>query len=353
MKQNSPVIVSFFVFLLCFSFLLMLWLFKPFIASIVIALIVTSASNPLYKYLKNKIGKKKASLLTCLLLLFFLLIPITFFISALSKEAYELYVWLKSAMWGDKIKLFLSESNLINKVNSLLSNFDIKLTPEGIINSITSSGKTISLFFFKQARGIATNVFGLVGHFCLMLFIVYFLLIDSKKLFNFVLALSPLPDSQDTQLIEKFKNISGTILIGNGLGGIIQGFLGGIAFAVFGFKSPIVWGVIMAIVAFLPIVGIGIVLIPTILILLIMQKYGLAIFFSFFYIILSGGIEYIFKPKLVGDRVKIHPLTLLLTILGGLKLFGVLGILYGPLIGTFFLTLIDIYHKKYRINLIT
>ncbi len=314
------------------------------------ALIVASASTPLFNYIK-RIGEKKASLITCFILLIFLLIPTIFFISALSKEAFELYVWLKSSMWGDNLKVFLSESTFISNLNNLLYNFDIKITEENIINLIASSGKTISFFLFNQAKQIATNAFVLISHICLMLFIIYFILIDRKKLRDFILELSPLPNFQDIKVIEKFKNISGAILIGNGLGGLIQGVLGGIAFAAFGFKSPVVWGLIMGVVAFLPIVGIGIVFIPTILILLITQQYGIAIFFLIFYVVLSGGVEYIFKPKLVGNRVKVNPLILLLAILGGLKTFGVMGIIYGPLIATFFLTLTDIYHENYRSSL--
>ena len=65
-------------------------------------------------------------------------------------------------------------------------------------------------------------------------------------------------------------------------------------------------------------------------------------------IVLSGGIEYLFKPKLVGKRVQIHTLLVFLSIIGGLRLFGILGIIYGPLVVTAFLTLTDIYESSYQ-----
>ena len=142
--------------------------------------------------------------------------------------------------------------------------------------------------------------------------------------------------------------MGGAILLGNGLGGLIQGTLGGIVFASFGFRSPFLWGVIMAVLAFLPIVGVGAVFLPAALYLILQGRLAAGIFFVVFYVLLSGGIEYLFKPKLVGKRVQMHTLLVFLSIIGGLKLFGILGIIYGPLVVTAFLTLTDIYESSYR-----
>ena len=142
--------------------------------------------------------------------------------------------------------------------------------------------------------------------------------------------------------------MSGAVLIGNGLCGVIQGVLGGIVFSLFGLKSPFLWGVIMGLLAFLPILGIGLILIPAAIFLFLKGNIGAGIFFIVFYVTLSGGIEYLFKPRVVGKRAKMHTLLVFLSIMGGLKLFGILGIIYGPLIITAFLTLADIYHANYQ-----
>ena len=75
--------------------------------------------------------------------------------------------------------------------------------------------------------------------------------------------------------------------------------------------------------------------------------------FILFYIVLSGGIEYLFKPRIVGQRVQMHTLLVFLSIIGGLNLFGILGIVYGPLVMTAFLTLTDIYHRNYEMRMVT
>lgn len=103
----------------------------------------------------------------------------------------------------------------------------------------------------------------------------------------------------------------------------------------------------MAILAFLPIFGIGLVLVPTALFLVLTNQITQGIALFIFYIFLSFSIEYLVKPKMVGTQVKMHTLLVFLSIIGGLSVYGILGIIYGPLIITAFLTLSDIYLKRY------
>jgi predicted PurR-regulated permease PerM len=170
---------------------------------------------------------------------------------------------------------------------------------------------------------------------------------DQPKLIDYMIRLSPLPEDENHLLINKFHEIANAILKGNGICGLIQGILGGVVFSIMGLNSPLLWGSIMAILAFLPIFGIGLVMVPTALFLALTNRLGEGVFLFVFYILLSGTIEYIVKPKMVGTQVKMHTLLVFLSIIGGLSVYGILGIIYGPLIITAFLTLSDIYLKRY------
>jgi len=277
-----------------------------------------------------------------------LFVPILFFVGILSGEAYDFYRMGKNAVLNNQIRDLIINSSLLDRLNLFLGSFGIEFTIEQIQDSILAIGKSVGLFLYQQANAIASNVLQFLIYFFFMLLISYYLFIDGSRLTAYIVEVSPLPQTQYDILIQKFKDIAWAILIGNGLGGLIQGLLGGIVFSMFGFKSAILWGVIMGLFAFLPIVGIGAVFLPAAIILMIKGRIGAGIFFIVFYGVLSGTIEYIFKPKLVGKRVKMHTLLVLLSILGGLKLFGILGIIYGPLIVAAFLTLTDIYHASYQ-----
>jgi predicted PurR-regulated permease PerM len=350
LSNSTPrdMILWFFLALFLVSCFLLGWLLWPFLSVIVLATVITGIFNPIYRFVQRKLSPILSSLITCMIIFLVLFVPVSAFIGILANEAYDLYLTARDAVQGNPFKEVLENSKIIEKINHILSNFGIKITGEELNRGIAELGRAIGLFLYEQARSMTANIVSFIVNFFFMLIIVFYLLIDSHRLISFIVTLSPLPDDQDEQLIQKFKDMAGAILIGNGLGGIIQGTLGGGVFALFGFKSAFLWGVIMALMAFLPIVGIGAVFVPAAVYLFLQGRMAAGFFFIIFYILLSGGIEYLFKPKLVGKRVQMHTLLVFLSIIGGLKLFGILGIIYGPLVVTAFLTLTDIYESSYR-----
>ena len=338
----------FFLALFLISIMMLGWLLWPFVSVIVLAAVVTGIFKPVYRFFRIKLTPSQASLSTCLLVFVILFVPIMLFVGILTQEALGLYEMGRNAVFSDQIKNLVESSVVLEKINRMGAYFRIELTLDQLHNVISEAGKVVGLFLYEQASAIASNILNFFVYFFFMLLVIYYLFIDGDRLVSFIVELSPLPDDQDEKLIGKFKDMAGAILIGNGLGGLIQGILGGLVFYFFGFKSAFLWGVIMALLAFLPIIGIGIVFIPAALYLFLSGRIGAGIFFIVFYGLLSGGVEYVFKPKLVGHRVQMHTLLVFLSIIGGLKLFGILGIIYGPLVVTGFLTLSDIYHASYQ-----
>ena len=346
--RSRNLILWFFLVYFVVSIVMLGWLLWPFVSTIILAATVTGIFNPVFYALKRKIRPSIASFLTCIFIFIALFIPILSFVGIVSAEAYDLYLMARDAVLGAQLSNLLENSQLVEKVNQLLANFNIQFNGEQLNRWVTEIGRNVGLFLFDQTRFITSNILKFIINFFFMLLIAFYLFIDQNRLLNFIFDLSPLPEDQDKKLFRKFKDMAGAIIIGNGICGLIQGVLGGAVFALFGLRSPFLWGVIMSLLAFLPIVGIGVVFIPTAGFLILNGRIGAGIFFVVFYILLSGGIEYLFKPKIVGQRVQMHTLLVFLSIIGGLNLFGILGIIYGPLIGTAFLTLTDIYHSSYQ-----
>jgi len=347
-KTSGNIILWFFLALFLVSAFLLGRLLLPFVSVIILGAVVTGIFNPVYIFLRRKINPTFSSLLTCALVFFILFIPTLFFVGILSKEAYGLYLMGKGAVISDQVKSILETSTILEKINLFLSNFNIEITGTELNKGISELGKVVGLFLYQQASSIASNVLNFFVYFFFMLLVIYYLLIDGDRLVSFIIDLSPLPQEQDEKLIQKFKDMAGAILIGNGLCGMIQGVAGGLVFSLFGLKSAFLWGVIMGLLAFLPIIGVGAVFIPAAVFLIFKGRIAVGIFFIVFYVLLSGGVEYLLKPKLVGKRVKMHPLLVFLSIIGGLQVFGILGIIYGPLVTTAFLTLTDIYYTSYQ-----
>ena len=347
--SRNPILLF---FLACFlaSIFFLGWLLLPFIAILILGAVVSGIFYPLYRLIcrQPKIRPSFASLLTCLLIFLVLFVPIVFFIGSLTQQAYGLYQKAQNAAINQQIDTILQQTHILEKANLALGKFDIKITGEELKKGVSEAAKFVGLFLFEQARAIAQNTLAFVVNFFLMLMVIYFLLLDGEKLVAYIVDLSPLPSDQERLLIGKFRDIAGAILIGNGLGGVVQGTLSGLLFWIFGLPSAFLWGVIMGLLAFLPIIGIGVIFIPTVIYLFLKGRIAVSIFFLVFYFVLSMGVEYIYKPRLVGQRVKMHPLLVFFAIIGGLKLFGILGIIYGPLVVTGFLTLADIYRMNYQ-----
>ncbi len=352
MEQNisQRAVFVFFLVLFCIAIGLAGKLIAPFFSIIVLGIVSTGIFNPIFHFLKKKMNPQFASTLTCVLIFFVVFIPVVFFVGILSKEAFNLYIMAKDAVFSSQLKDLLENTKALERFNELLIRAGIEktVTWDELINPISELGKFVGFSLFEQARFITSNVFNIVLYFCLMLIVVFYLLLDGDKLIKYMYDLSPLSDKHDAQLFGKFKDMAGAVLIGNGLGGLIQGVAGGMVFMGLGLNSPFLWGVIMGFLAFLPIVGIGMVLIPTAAILMLKTRIAAGVFVLVFYALLSWGIEYIFKPKVVGDRVSMHPLIVFFAIIGGLKTYGLLGIIYGPLIATGFLTLADIYFSSFQ-----
>ncbi len=345
---SRSLILWFFLALFFISAVLLGWLFLPFISVIILAAVVTGIFKPVYTRLNKKISSFLSSLLTCALIFLILFVPTVLFVGILSKEAYDLYNMGKSAAISNQVQVLLENSALLEKANHFLASFNVEIRGEELNKALSDLGEAVGLFLFQQASSIASNILKFFVYFFFMLLVIYYLLIDGEKLFSFIADLSPLPDEQDEKLFQKFKDMAGAVIVGNGFCGLLQGILGGVVFSLFRLNSPFMWGVIMALLAFLPIIGIGVVFVPAAVYLFLTGRIGAGIFFIVFYLLLSGGVEYLLKPKLVGERVKMHTLLVFFSIIGGLKLFGILGIIFGPLIATAFLTLTDIYYASYR-----
>ncbi|MDI6796605.1 MAG: AI-2E family transporter [Desulfatibacillaceae bacterium] len=347
-RNHAWLVFGFFLALFFLSLGLLGWLIKPFISVLVIAFVVTGVFSPLFKGLKKKMPAKAAALLTCVLVFFVLFIPIVLFVGLLSNEAYELYTLARDRAFDQQIRELLVTSSILERTTAFSERYGIHFSTEDINRALQDTGRVVGGFLWSQANAIAGNILRFVLYFFFMLLVTYFFLLDGSKFADYAVDLSPLPEEQDRRIIQKFKDMSGAILIGNGFCGLLQGVAGGVAFWILNIGSPLLWGAVMAILAFLPIVGISAIMVPASVILFVQGRVAAALGLFIFFALLSSFAEYILKPRLVGGRMQMHPLLVFLAIVGGLQIFGIIGVIYGPLVVTLFLTLAEIYKANYR-----
>jgi predicted PurR-regulated permease PerM len=293
-----------------------------------------------------------ASLVVTFLIFLILIVPVGGFIESLSNEAFDFYQRTKSAVSVQKIQESINGHSLwAEQLRKWGKMTGIEFNKETLQTASTTVGKKVGLFLYNQLRSVASNLLNFLIHLFLMLLTIYYVLKDGTRLENYLISLLPFPREQLQKVIGKFQEMGKAVFVGNGLSGAVQGILGGFGFYIFGLESPLLWGTFIAFMAFLPVIGASIIFIPAAIILFLQGKTGLALGFLIYNVVYSSVIEYFVKPRVIGKGMQMNSLLVFIGIIGGIKLFGILGIIYGPLIITVFITMAEIYRLEYKENM--
>ena len=315
------------------AIILFYFLLKPLINIFLASIILTYIFYPLYKRIKKPLKYESLSILiTLVLIIIIFLMPFVFVASQIPKQVAGIYDYAKENI-VDKGFFDVSCEN----VNSIKCN---------TINFITGSGyfnfENIVNNLFQKITQIATYIVvripNMIVGVALALFISFFLFKDGKKIINGIVVMIPLHKKYSTKLIEKFGQVTYSVVYAHIIVAIAQGALGAIGFYIFGIDSAIFWGVVMAIFALLPLIGPAIIWIPASIFIIIngiiVNEYfdiGKGIGLILYGILIISTSDNILRVKIIGGRGDVHPLTVLLGIIGGLSLFGLIGIFIGPI----------------------
>jgi len=351
-NMGTDSVAKVFVLTLLCAFILLVALFWAYVPSIILAFFIASTFYPLYAWMKKILGGRErlASLVVSLFILLVLIIPVGGFVGSLSKEAVELYGRTKDSVSLKKLQEMLQGDSIwAQRLRRGQKMLGVKFTATGAIENLAAStARTVGIYLSGQVTAMGANLLSFLVHFLVMMLIIYYIFYDGIRFRDYISDLLPFPVAQQNLMVGRFREMARAIIFGNGMNGVLQGILGGLGFLLFGLGSPILWGTFIAFSAFLPLLGATIVYVPAAVVLLIQGKKGLAIGFLIYNACYSLIMENVVKPKLIGKEMRMNSLLVFIGILGGMKLFGILGIIYGPLIMTVFLTLSDIYRMEYR-----
>jgi predicted PurR-regulated permease PerM len=197
----------------------------------------------------------------------------------------------------------------------------------------------------------SAGVFGLLGNLFVTLFVMFYLFIDGEQLVRRMRYLSPLRQDYEDLLVSRFVLIARATVKGTVLIGLAQGTLGALTLLVFGIKSWLLWGVVMIILAVIPMVGAWLVLIPAALFQLFTGNVWQAIAILASSMLVVSNVDNVLRPRLVGKDAKLHDLLIFFSTLGGIALFGIMGFIVGPVLAALFMTIIDIYGMEFAAQL--
>jgi len=181
-----------------------------------------------------------------------------------------------------------------------------------------------------------------------MLYVMFYFLTMGNVLLERILYFLPLTDGDERMLLHRFTSVTRATIKGTIIIGILQGSICGLAFALAGIKGPVFWGTVMAVTSIIPAFGTAIVWGPALIILLLMGKFAGAVILGVLCGAVAGNVDNLVRPRLVGKDTEMHDLFVLFGTLGGITMFGLLGIIIGPIIAALFITIWEIYGKVFR-----
>ncbi|MBN2094110.1 MAG: AI-2E family transporter [Candidatus Zambryskibacteria bacterium] len=329
---------------------MLFFVLKPYLGVIFISGIFAVVFYPIYeKFVAKLKGKKNfASLITTILILIFIILPVVALSTLLFKESVNLY---------NSIAFNGSSQNIISQVNVLLNKFSSLISPDIVGSEINLAlyARNVLNWIISNFDSIFAAVFGGILNLILMLVSLYYLFIFGGKIKKGLITWSPLPDEYDEEFIKTLKTSIDAVLRGRLLVALVQGAFIGVGFAIFGIGSPILWGFVGALASFVPILGTSIITVPAIAYLLLTNHIGAAIGLLIWAAIAVGLIDNFVSMIFFRNKIQVHPLIVLFSILGGIEVFGIIGFLIGPVVVSAFIALMKIYpfimfYKKQSAN---
>jgi predicted PurR-regulated permease PerM len=325
---------------------LFLSMIKQFLMALFLAALFSALAHPVYLYLARLFGGRShwASIVTLILLFFVVLIPMLLLLGVVVGQAIE--VGQSVTPW---VKDTLSDKGAITEYLKSLPFYDHILPYQETI--MQKAGQAVGAISKFLVDGLSSATLG-TAHFLFMAFVLlysmFFFLTDGDKFMKKLLYYLPLNSSDENRMLDKFTSVTRATLKGTLLIGILQGGLAGLAFFVVGIPNAVFWGAIMAVLSIIPSVGSALVWIPAAIILMANGQIAGGIGLIIFCGILVGSLDNLLRPILVGKDTKLHELMIFLSTLGGIFMFGVVGLFIGPIIASLFVTIWEMYGVAFK-----
>ncbi len=341
-KAVNNWILIVFVLLISLLFLVMI---RQFLMPIFLAGIFSALSLPVFhKFEKWFNGRRvAASAVTIILIICIIILPLTGLLGVVAAQAVKISTiarpWIEHQ--------FSEPGSTFKLIESLPFYQTIEPYREQIISKAGELAGGLSGFMINKLTSATIGTINIILDLFIMLYCMFFFLLEGDRILNKILYYLPLEDQFERRILDKFTSITRATLKGSIVIGILQGALAGIAFAVLGIPSAIFWGTIMAVLSVIPSVGSAIVWMPTVVILIFTGHIIKAIILLLFCGLVVGSLDNLLRPRLVGKDTQMHELMILFGTLGGILMFGMVGMIIGPIISGLFVTLWEIFATEF------
>ena len=321
---------------------------RDFLMTLLLAAIFSGLAYPLYRRLNKKSGDRKvlASAITILIAILVVVIPLTALLGLIANEAFQISQVVKP--W---IQEQISQSSgVAERLPAWAQPWLERLNPfkDQILEKTGEITGMAGNFLFKSLSATTRGTVSFFLHLFVMLYAMFFFLMDGPALIRKVRSFLPLRESDKDLMEERFMSVTRATIKGTFAIGAIQGLLGGVGFAVAGIQGSIFWAALMGVLSVIPGVGAAIVWAPAVIYLLATGNVAAGVALLAWCAGVVGTVDNVLRPRLVGKDAKMPDLLILLSTLGGIVMFGAVGFVIGPIVAALFLTIWDMYGAAFR-----
>jgi len=316
---------------------------KPFLSPIVWAIVFSIVFYPLYVFTVRYVKWKTiASLITLLVILVLILGPFSYLSYVLIKELKSLAEYLQNESIGSLQNILQHPTvrTILDKVLSLLN-----ITQDELNNTISNNIAGLGRELVSRITKGMTNIVTISLNFIFMSFSIFFFLRDGPQFLKRVRDYMPFSEEQKDRLVGLIRDIIISTIYGGIVVSIVQGTMAGIAFFLLGISTPVVWGLATSIASFVPLLGASAVWVSITIYLFMEGAVEKGIILAIVGMFGISLIDNILKPIIIGGRTKMPVLVIFFSIFGGIKLFGLIGLIMGPLVLALFVSLIEIFRS--------
>jgi predicted PurR-regulated permease PerM len=326
------------------------WILWPFSGAILWGTVLAIVFRPLYRRMLRSTRQRPnlAAFATMAIILFIVVLPVIGISVALVRQAVAVYGLVQAGEFGD-----LDPGRFFRRLPEILPGWavdllnyfdltDFSALQERFSAVLTAGGQYIA----AQALAIGQNTVQLIVSFFVMLYLLFFLLRDGDELARGIRDAVPLQNALQNALFRRFAAVIRATVKGSIVVAIVQGALGGVIFWLLGIQGPLLWGAVMAVLSLLPAIGAGLVWLPVSLYLLVTGAVWQGIVLIAFGALVISMVDNVLRPILVGGETKIPDYLVLIATLGGITIFGINGLIIGPVIAAMFLAAWDLFSER-------
>lgn len=318
---------------------------RDFWIALLLAAVVTGMSRPLHRVFVRRLPGREslAALATVVLVVLFILLPLLGLAGIVVAQAVQ--VSESVAPWVQEQVQPGGGRELLERIQ--LPDF-VAPYRDDLLARAGRAASAVGSFFVNALTAATRGTVQFLFLLFVMIYAVFFFLRDGKQYLALGRSYLPLTDEEIETMEERFRSVSRATVKGTLVIGLVQGFLGGLAFGVAGVEGAAFWGTVMAVLSIIPAVGSALVWVPAAIFLGATGHLLAAIGMSAWFLAVVGTADNVLRPMLVGKDTRMSDLMVLLSTLGGLALFGAAGIVIGPMVAALFVTVWQIYGVAFR-----